>query len=161
MYHWDQAESYCEGRGMHLITIMSDAENEVVRKYCRDYYISYGVWIGITDEAEEGNWQWVTGEPVTYTHWATSEPDNDGEFWRTNADHGLAQGGAMWVDEDGLYFARYFICERDWEFGATGLCPEGYTYQRDGYNGYCYGDPECPEGYEYDQESGNCIGDPQ
>ncbi|MGY8927507.1 MAG: lectin-like protein, partial [Flavobacteriales bacterium] len=33
------------------------------------------VWIGFTDEAEEGNWQWITGEEVTYTNWGANEPD--------------------------------------------------------------------------------------
>jgi len=163
---WDGAESDCEGRGMHLITIMSDVENEALHEYYNFYDIWYGAWIGITDEAEEGNWQWVTGEPVTYTHWRTSEPDNDGEFWHSNADHGLTLG-YEWADEDGTYYLRYFMCEWDWEFGATGLCPEGYTYDAVMISwwglapAYCSGNPECPEGYEYDQGSGNCIGDPQ
>ena len=37
-------------------------------------------WIGFTDEQEEGNWQWVTGEEVTYTSWHGSQPDGSGNY---------------------------------------------------------------------------------
>ena len=35
-------------------------------------------YIGFTDEDEEGNYQWVTGEEVTYTNWGSGEPNNSG-----------------------------------------------------------------------------------
>ena len=38
--------------------------------------ISSAVWLGLTDEFEEGNWQWVTGEPLDYTNWYEGEPNN-------------------------------------------------------------------------------------
>jgi len=37
-------------------------------------------WIGFTDEAEEGKWVWVTGEPVTFTNWYRGEPNNFGKI---------------------------------------------------------------------------------
>ena len=42
------------------------------------YGVSTGVWLGLTDEFEEGNWQWVTGEPLNYTNWYDGEPNNNG-----------------------------------------------------------------------------------
>jgi len=156
---WHEAKSYCEDSGMHLPTIMSDAEHNELA-YIADQ-IGY-TWIGFTDEAEEGTWEWVTGEPVIYTHWwDCGEPDNTPGCGGSDADYGMIDYNA-WSDEADNCWSLRVVCEWDWESGATGLCPEGYTYQREeGYDGYCYGDPECPEGYEYDQGSGNCIGDPQ
>jgi beta-lactam-binding protein with PASTA domain len=44
-----------------------------------------GPWLGGTDAASEGNWEWVTGEPWGYTNWLAGQPDN-------------------WQDEDYLMF---------------------------------------------------------
>jgi hypothetical protein len=37
-------------------------------------------WIGITDEAEEGDWRAVTGKPLTYMNWSRTgnQPNNKG-----------------------------------------------------------------------------------
>jgi len=32
--------------------------------------------IGFTDQASEGTWVWISGEPVTYTNWHSGEPSN-------------------------------------------------------------------------------------
>ncbi len=34
------------------------------------------LWIGLNDRAEEGNFEWVSGAPITYTNWGTGEPNN-------------------------------------------------------------------------------------
>ena len=57
---------------VHLVTISSQEENDFVQENVGDL----SVWIGFTDEAEEGNWQWVTGEEVVYTNWNEGEPNN-------------------------------------------------------------------------------------
>ncbi|MDP7649963.1 MAG: lectin-like protein, partial [Candidatus Thalassarchaeaceae archaeon] len=36
------------------------------------------LWIGGTDEEEEGNWKWVTGEAWSFQKWASGEPNNVG-----------------------------------------------------------------------------------
>jgi hypothetical protein len=57
---------------VHLVTISSQEENDFVQENVGDL----SVWIGFTDEAEEGNWEWVTGEEVVYTNWGEGEPNN-------------------------------------------------------------------------------------
>jgi hypothetical protein len=34
------------------------------------------LWIGLNDVGTEGTFRWSSGEPVTFTYWATGEPDN-------------------------------------------------------------------------------------
>ena len=36
------------------------------------------LWIGLTDEAEEGQWKWITGEPLGADNWRPGEPNNLG-----------------------------------------------------------------------------------
>ena len=60
-----------EYNGGHLATISSQEEN--------DFLGEDGGWIGFTDEANEGEWIWVTGEDVTFTQWAGGEPNNQGD----------------------------------------------------------------------------------
>src|SRR5207237_6005745 len=42
--------------------------------------------MGMYDPAGGNNFQWITGEPVTYTNWAPGEPNNSGSFgvWNQN-----------------------------------------------------------------------------
>jgi hypothetical protein len=41
------------------------------------------IYIGFTDSelfgASEGNWQWINGDPVTFTNWSGGEPNNVGQ----------------------------------------------------------------------------------
>ena len=75
---WTFCQSQAETLGGDLVTINDAAENDWV-------YTQFGgtnrpLWIGFTDQASEGNFAWISGEPVTYTHWSAGEPnDNGGE----------------------------------------------------------------------------------
>ena len=71
---WTEASDYLDGfTGAHLATITSQAENDFISGEWASG------WIGFNDVEEEGNWVWVTGENVTYTNWASGEPNNSGE----------------------------------------------------------------------------------
>jgi len=56
----------------HLVTITTEAE-----QIWLEAVFGHGpYWIGLTDVAKEGEWQWETGEPVIYTNW---KEDNENE----------------------------------------------------------------------------------
>ena len=74
---WHQAKADAEARGGHLATITSQAELDYVRSLgVLAGFDSY--WLGGTDEAQEGVWTWVTGEPWNFTNWQPGEPNNQG-----------------------------------------------------------------------------------
>jgi thiol-disulfide isomerase/thioredoxin len=70
---WKDAKEYCERLGGHLATATSAAENQFI-------YDNFGqdhvCWLGATDEADEGAWKWITGEPWDYENWHDGEPTN-------------------------------------------------------------------------------------
>ena len=75
---WTEANEFLEqfndeDEYVHLATIGSRPENDFIAQN------GGGGYIGFTDMYEEGNWQWVTGEEITYTNWASDEPNNSGE----------------------------------------------------------------------------------
>ena len=81
---WAQAEAEAAGVGGHLATVDDAAENEwlagvIADSYARGRYgqsHQNGAWIGY--ESVGGNWQWVSGSPVTYTNYASNWPTDDG-----------------------------------------------------------------------------------
>ena len=67
---WADASVMAQSYGGHLATIASQEE--------QDFLGNYGGWLGLTDENVEGQWEWVTGEPVNYTNWIDGEPNDAG-----------------------------------------------------------------------------------
>ena len=74
-YKWiaceDRADAQAQAavEGVHLVTITSEAEQIWLEAV-------FGVgryWIGLSDVAKEDEWQWETGEPVTYTNWKADD----------------------------------------------------------------------------------------
>jgi len=57
-----------------------------------------GLWIGASDQAVEGTWTWVTGEPFSFARWATNQPDNsnDSDFAAVAGELGGETG--KWYD---------------------------------------------------------------
>lgn len=77
----DAIEAYnaTAGTHAHLATFCEAVEENWVKA---QFGASEYFWIGFTDcdhYSVEGEWVWVTGEPVTYTNWYGNEPNNQGD----------------------------------------------------------------------------------
>jgi hypothetical protein len=111
---WQLAKARCEAMGGHLVTIQSKEENAFVTTITRGPELN--VWMGATDEAQEGRWRWITGEPFSYVNWFKSQPNGGRkQNYICITRHGSAYAGG-WGDvpaERTKYTAGY-ICE--WDF---------------------------------------------
>ena len=80
---WPDAEAQAVAWGGHLATINDEMEELWLRS---TFGASEPFWIGFNDIAVEGEWVWVSGEPVTWTNWDEGEPTNAGYPNITNED---------------------------------------------------------------------------
>lgn len=102
---WFASQGEASVLGGNLVTINNEAENEWVYSTFANYEgVARGLWIGLNDVMSEGNFVWVSGEPVTYTNWATGEPNNspgEEDFAHIGSPRFR---GPRWNDRDGLSF---------------------------------------------------------
>ena len=74
---WPDPNGRAESLGGYLVTI-GDEQGHL---FVADLAMEQGfvnVFIGLTDEADEGRFVWANGEPLVYTNWNFGEPNNAG-----------------------------------------------------------------------------------
>jgi len=110
---FEDAKLKCEELGGHLATITSAEENTAVKELAGNNT----VWIGATDDTEEGTWTWVSDEEFAYSNWQSGEPNNNAsEYAPDSAENYLLLNGnnGYWQDSvDANYTVSGFICEYD------------------------------------------------
>merc|ERR1719419_650910 len=101
---WDEANTTCLGLGAELASVHSLEENTYLYILCGT---ENSCWIGFTDAAVEGKWEWSDGRNVEFTNWENGEPNNN-----FNEDYAAIEGGtSQWNDWGGNYDA-YAICQK-------------------------------------------------
>ncbi|MBL7955213.1 MAG: HYR domain-containing protein, partial [Flavobacteriales bacterium] len=68
--YWPDANTAAQAMGGHLVSITSEAENAWLTS-ATNGVVSF---IGLSDIATEGNWQWANGEPFSFDKWGEDEP---------------------------------------------------------------------------------------
>jgi hypothetical protein len=89
---WTDAQVSAEFLGGNLATVRSQAEND----WLRDNFATTDViWIGYTDQAVEGTFEWASGETGVFENWTVGQPDDYlGADWAV-----LRPGNGTWFDE--------------------------------------------------------------
>ena len=80
---WLNAQNICESFGGHLVVINDAAENLFLQNNT-----IYSMHMGLNDINQEGTYEWVNGDPVTYTNFdfeSNSESNDFGYFRGWNA----------------------------------------------------------------------------
>jgi hypothetical protein len=75
-FSWQEAKADAKGKGGHLATITSPEEWSYLAGQFGNSLLR--LYLGASDQASEGVWEWVTGEPFRYTRWGSGQPDNAG-----------------------------------------------------------------------------------
>jgi len=97
--------------GSTIPVVMATIRNAAENAYVLAVANGDTVWVGLTDEAVEGTFAWLSGEPVTYTNWNEGEPNNSG-----NEDYCEFRDDGKWNDNGDS--ARYVV------FETTGTWPD-------------------------------------
>ncbi|RKU30881.1 hypothetical protein C6497_04180 [Candidatus Poribacteria bacterium] len=66
---WIDAKVIAEEENVNLVSITSEEE----QIWLESVFKGRAYWIGLTDSIQEGKWEWVTGEPVTYSNWSKNK----------------------------------------------------------------------------------------
>jgi len=115
--NWYKASHFCRFHQMHLASVESKAENELLEKSVQEFGLGQEhFWTSGTDLGEEGVFTWFgNGRPVSFTNWNAGEPNNfryeNGEeehcleLWNRDGK------GLKWNDTP-CSFETYFICEK-------------------------------------------------
>ena len=109
--NWQTAKKICEAKGGYLAIPNNAEENAFIisgiKKASKEQ-----TWIGITDIAQEGVWKDVKGNSLTYTNWASGQPDN----YQGIEDYAHLYSDGHWNDGRGYVAIGHsmgFVCEFD------------------------------------------------
>ena len=114
---WNEAESNAIKLGGHLVTINSEDENRFLTQLGAGRTDNY--YIGLTDQAREGNWIWASGEASTYRNWA-----REGVDWQITAPNGgSAENYAVIMGSNNIFQDGHWISNpnptwHDWNNSA-------------------------------------------
>ncbi len=80
---WHEAQAACVEIGGHLAIVHDADENRFILNLAGKAGVG-AVWLGATDEKQEGEWLWVNGQKMTFKNWHPTQPNN-----KMNSEHYL------------------------------------------------------------------------
>jgi len=115
---WGAAEEKCRSLGSHLVSVTSQDVHDYLYQNENN---PGGIWIGATDQEEEGNWKWTDCNPWSFQNWGvtddgTQQPDNnkyqDGDGQNCVVLPGNNKNETGWNDVPCNTRERHFVCAK-------------------------------------------------
>ncbi|XP_066298099.1 FRAS1-related extracellular matrix protein 1-like isoform X1 [Branchiostoma lanceolatum] len=76
---WNHAQLICRERhDADLLSILSRETSEWISAFVN----WEPVWIGLNNKGQQRQWEWTTGQSLSYTNWKTGQPDSDSGMQR-------------------------------------------------------------------------------
>ncbi|MFK8104722.1 MAG: lectin-like protein, partial [Saprospiraceae bacterium] len=88
--NYQDAKNFVAARGGTLPVIADQAENDFIAGFLNGGRI----WLDLTDENSEGNFEWTTGAAFNYSNWNANEPNDYG----TGEDYVQMLSNGLWND---------------------------------------------------------------
>jgi len=113
---WEDAASYALSLGGFLVTVDDASENTwIVDTFASWDNQSRHLWIGLSDDAQEGQYRWHDGTPFLYRNWGDAQPSEGGDehyIHIAGTNMGNIEPGT-WNDleNDPQYFPVYGVVE--------------------------------------------------
>ena len=140
---WTQAETLCELIGAHLATVPAASESAFVHLIVGQSEVYLGGLQPPNSCEPNCEWQWLTGEPWSYTNWNPGEPNNSNteqNFLRTYPN-------GSWDDvQDGYAFPFAIAAEWDADCNNDGVVDYGQILQGQLVDANTNGIPDICEG---------------
>ncbi len=88
---WKGASEYAESLGGYLMTVTSEKEQQLINQYLTQKSADARLWLGATDDNNDGEWRWITNEPFEFANWSVGETHNNNGYLG-------ASSGGYWSD---------------------------------------------------------------
>ena len=75
-FTWQEAKADAEAKGGRLAVLDTQEKIDAANTYLEELGEWPVMWIGLTDESEEGVWKWIDNTPLTAQNWENREPNN-------------------------------------------------------------------------------------
>jgi hypothetical protein len=108
-FTWAQAKADAEARGGYLATFTSPEEWARGSAAAGSRELWIGAYQGANRTEPAGDWQWVTGEPWSFTVWGSGEPNNGAAPTEDNAHLATYSGRLAWNDAYGGIKMGYLL----------------------------------------------------
>ncbi|XP_071486753.1 FRAS1-related extracellular matrix protein 1-like [Diadema antillarum] len=104
---WNEAQRICRERyNSNLASILSKRE----LKWLGDLLNGEVAWIGLNDKQTEETWEWVSGDPITFTRWSQSSRISN---HASRYDCTYMTARLRWMDRDCDATTRSFVCMKN------------------------------------------------